>query len=59
VTTVLRYIPGLLGALAAMVAFRLLSMFDFSVRILVFFAMYLVVTMFIDKAMTRYGKKDS
>lgn len=55
----LRYIPGLVGAVAAMVAFRLLGMLDFSLRILIFFAMYLVVTIFVDKAMARYGEKDS
>lgn len=59
VTAMLRYIPGLVGAVAAMVAFRLLGMLDFSVRILVFFAVYLTVTIFVDKAMARYGKKDS
>ena len=56
-TTMLRYIPGLIGALAAMTAFRLPGMLDFSVRILIFFAVYLLVTMLVDKAMTRYGKK--
>ena len=56
-TMMLRYIPGLIGALAAMVAFRLLGMLDFSVRILIFFAVYLLVTILVDKAMTRYGKK--
>ena len=55
----LRYIPGLLGALAAMVAFRLFGMLDFPIRILIFFSMYLVITIFVDKAMARYGKKDS
>ena len=55
----LRYIPGLLGAMAAMVAFRLLGMLDFSLRILVFLVVYLAVTIFVDKAMTRYGKKGS
>ena len=59
VITMLRYIPGLLGALAAMVAFRLLGMLDFSFRILIFFAVYLIVTIFVDKAMARYGKRDS
>jgi multidrug efflux pump subunit AcrB len=54
----LRYLPGLAGALAAMVAFRLLGMLEFSIRILVFFAMYLVVTILVDKAMARYGKTD-
>lgn len=55
----LRYIPGLLGAVAAMVAFRLLGMLDFSLRILIFLAVYLVVTIFVDKAMARYGNKGS
>ena len=58
VITMMRYIPGLLGALAAMFTFRLLGMLDFSFRILIFFAVYLVVTIFVDKAMARYGKKD-
>jgi multidrug efflux pump subunit AcrB len=55
----LKYIPGLVGAVAAMVAFRVLGMLDFSLRISIFFAVYLVVTIFVDKAMARYGKKDS
>jgi len=56
-TTMLRYVSGLIGALAAMIAFRLLGMLDFSVRILIFFAVYLLVTILVDKAMTRHGKK--
>ena len=55
----LRYIAGLAGAIAAMVAFRLLGMLDFSVRILIFLAVYLVVTIIVDKAFVRYGKKDA
>lgn len=55
----LRYIAGLVGAVAAMIAFRFLGMLDFSLRILIFFAVYLVVTIFVDKALARYGKKDS
>ena len=58
-STMLRYIPGLLGAVAAMVSFSLLGVLDFSLRILVFFAVYLVVTIFVDKSMVRYGGKDS
>ena len=58
-TTMLRYIAGLIGAAAAMVAFRLLGMLDFSVRFLIFIAVYLTVTIIVDKAMARYGKKDS
>lgn len=55
----MRYIPGLVGAVAAMVAFRVLSMLDFSLRILIFFAVYVAMTIVVDKAMARYGKKDS
>ena len=55
----LRYIAGLAGAIAAMVAFRLLGMLDFSVRVLIFLAVYLAVTIFVDKALVRYGKKES
>jgi multidrug efflux pump subunit AcrB len=55
----LRYIAGLVGAVAAMIAFRLLGMFDFSLRFLIFVAVYLAVTIFADKAIARYGKKDS
>jgi len=58
-TTMLRYVSGLIGALAAMITFRLLGMLDFSVRILIFFAVYLLVTILVDKAMTRYGEKKS
>ena len=59
VAIMLRYIAGLVGAVAAMIAYRLLGMFDFSLRILIFFAVYLAVTIFVDKALARYGKKDS
>jgi len=55
----LRYLAGFVGALAAMVVYRSLGMLDFSVRILIFFAVYLAVTIFVDKALARYGKKDS
>ena len=53
----LRYIPGFVGALAAMVEFRLLGMLDFSLRMLVFLAVYLAVTILVDRAMASYGKK--
>jgi len=52
----LRYIPGLAGAVAALVAFHLLGVLDFTIRILIFFVVYLVVTIAIDRAMSRYGK---
>jgi len=52
----LRYVPGLVGAVAALVAFWMLGVLDFTIRILIFFAVYLVVTIAIDRAMSRYGK---
>lgn len=55
----LKYVAGLAGAVAAMVAFRFLGMFDFTIRFLIFIAVYLVVTISVDKAMARYGKKSS
>lgn len=52
----LRYIPGLLGALGAMLVFRLLGMLDFSVRLLAFIVAYVAITVVVDKAMARYGR---
>jgi hypothetical protein len=52
----LRYLPGLIGAIAAMTAFQLLTRADFSVRVLVFIVVYLLATVCVDNAMARYGK---
>lgn len=54
----LRYLAGLVGAVAAMIAFRLFSMLDFSLRVLIFFAVYLAVTILVDKALARYGRQE-
>jgi hypothetical protein len=59
VSIMLRYIAGTVGAVAAMIAFRLLGMLDFSFRILIFLGVYLAVTIAVDKALSRYGKKES
>jgi len=53
----LRYIPGLVGALGAMLVFRLLAVLDFSARLLVFVLAYLAITVLVDKAMSRYGRQ--
>lgn len=53
----LRYIPGLVGAIGAMVAFRLIGTLDFSLRLLIFIVVYLAVTIAVDRAMMRYGKQ--
>ena len=54
--TMLRYLSGLIGAIAAMTAFQLLTRADFSVRVLVFIVVYLLATVSVDIAMARYGK---
>lgn len=53
----LKYLPGLIGAIAAMATFRLLAMLDSSVRVLIFIVVYLLVTVSVDIAMARYGKQ--
>lgn len=53
----LKYLPGLIGAIAAMIAFRLLALMGLSVRVLIFIGVYLLVTVAVDIAMSRYGKK--
>lgn len=52
----LRYLPGLIGAIVAMITLQLLTMAGFSVRVLVFIVVYLLVTVSVDIAMARYGK---
>jgi len=53
----LKYMPGFVGAVAAMIAFRLLGALEFSWRALIFFVVYLLVTVSVDKALARYGRK--
>jgi hypothetical protein len=54
----LKYVPGIIGATAAMTAFRFLVMIDpLWVRFVVFGAVYVGVTIFIDRALSNYGKK--
>lgn len=56
-STVVRYLPGLIGAVAAFVALKLLILLGVSslgFEILAFFVVYLVVTVLTDKAMRAY-----
>ena len=53
----LRFVPGIIGAVAAMIAFWSLGVFDFSWRALAFFVVYIVVTVAVDTGMSRYGRK--
>jgi hypothetical protein len=56
-STVIRLLPGLIGAGAAFVALKLLILFGFATlgfEILAFLVVYLVVTVLADKAMRAY-----
>jgi hypothetical protein len=56
-SSVIRVLPGLIGAGAALVAVKLLILFGFATlgfEILVFFAVYLVVAVLADRAMRAY-----
>ncbi len=56
----LKYIPGFIGATAAMTAFRFLPMVDpLWVRFAIFGAVYLIVTIAVDRAFTNYGKNEA
>jgi hypothetical protein len=57
-STVVRYLPGLIGAVAAFVALKVLILLGFAslgFEILGFFVVYLVVTVLADKAMRAYS----
>ena len=56
-STVIRYLPGLIGAVAAFVTLKLLILLGFTslgAETLAFFVVYLVVTVLADKAMRAY-----
>jgi len=60
-STVIRYLPGLIGAVTAFVTLKLLILLGFATlgfEILGFFAVYLVVTVLADKAMRAYRNAD-
>ncbi len=52
----IKYLPGLTGAIAAFIALLFLGWLELSLRGLAFLAIYLVVTISLDKALTRYGR---
>ena len=56
-SAIIRLLPGLIGAVAAFVAMKVLNLFGFTsleFDTLAFFAVYLVVTVLADKAMRAY-----
>lgn len=51
----IRFIPGLIGALASYVALVLIDWINNGwIHTVIFFGVYLLVTVVVDKAMTRY-----
>ncbi len=60
-STIIRLLPGLIGAAAAFVALKLLILFGFATlgfEILAFFVVYLVVTVLAEKAMRTYRSNE-
>jgi hypothetical protein len=53
----LKYVPGIIGATVAMTVFRFLTMIDpLWVRFVIFGAVYVGVTIFVDRTLSNYGK---
>ena len=53
----LQYIPGLIGATVAMTVFRFTTMIDpLWLRFVLFGAVYIAVTIAVDRALSNYGK---
>lgn len=52
----LRYVPGLVGALAAFTVLKLVGWMAFGYRLGTFLATYVIVAVAIDQAMRRYGR---
>lgn len=53
----LKYIPGLVGATIAMTVFRFTTMIDpLWLRFVLFGAVYIAVTIAVDRAFSNYGK---
>ncbi len=54
----LKYVPGIIGATAAMTVFRFLSMIDpLWLRFVIFGGVYVAVTILVDKWLANYGRE--
>lgn len=54
----LKFLPGLLGAIAAYLTLIFINWIETSwVHALIFFGVYLFVSVSVDKALSQYGKK--
>ena len=54
--SVLRYVPGLVGALVAFTVLKLSGWMDFGLQLGAFLAAYLTTALAIDHAMRNYGR---
>jgi len=55
--SLLTHVPGLTGALAGFVALKLLAWMGVGYQLLVFLLTYLIVSVLVDQAMRRYGRR--
>lgn len=58
-SSLMRLIPGLIAAAAALLAMKLVSILGFvsqTLEIIIFFVVYLVVAVFAHRAMLRYNR---
>ncbi len=56
--SIIKFVPGFIAAIVAFVVLKLISLVgSLWFQILVFFGVYLVVAVFAEIAMTKYGQK--
>lgn len=56
-TSVIRFLPGLLAALAGFLLLKAMAWIPLSVQLLLFLAVYFLVTVIIDRALRKYGDR--
>ena len=57
---ILKYIPGVLGAITSFVTLQFIGWFDnWSLELAAYIIVYLFVTVSLDKALVRYGAKSA
>ncbi|MCP4409753.1 MAG: hypothetical protein GY807_18820 [Gammaproteobacteria bacterium] len=57
VSTIIRFLPGSLSALVAFITLKLLAWLPVVLQLLVFLLVYLVMAVFLDRALRQYGSE--
>lgn len=57
VSTIIRFLPGSLAALVAFITLKLLAWLPVILQLLVFLLVYLVMAVFLDRALRQYGSE--